>query len=190
MNISNLLTLIRGFIMENLAYIEYGNHIDRVKASLRLALLFSPSVYFTDLIHRYVLTDRSFAEILIILIIFDLLSGMAKHWKLHTFSFFELFKGLLIKVFASITGLIVFNAFGQIKGMDQNTLILANFILFGKLCNAVYVGGSFFNNLYILTGRKFPPLAWMNRMKDFNKSGSISNLTGEDKTIPSEENKA
>ena len=45
--------------------------------------------------------------------------------------------------------------------------------------NFIYVGGSAFKNLHVITKGKFPPTSFMNRMKGFNNDLSISNFTKE-----------
>lgn len=158
-------------------YLEYGSIGQRVQSSVFLSITVSPIMYGFHLISKYVFTDREFVEVLFILLLADLITGMLKHLKTHTFSFKELFLGLLEKIFVSAVGMILFNALGSIQGLEKNEVLLNYFKLVGKLINAFYVGGSAFNNLFLLTGGKFPPVGWMKRMKNFNISGTVEDLT-------------
>jgi phage-related holin len=165
------------FIIQLLAYIESGTRVQKIEASIFLAVLSSPLAYLITLFNKYVLTDKGFAEILFIFILGDLVTGGAKHLKLRNFSFKLMFTGLLEKIFVSIVGLVLFNALSLIEGLQQHETILDYFKVTGKLINAFYVGGSAFNNLYVLSGGKFPPLGWMKRMKSFNITGNLDELS-------------
>jgi len=169
--------LILDTVLKLLAYIEYGSRIQRVEASLWLAILFSPIAFLIDLTQKYVLTDRLFIEILFLLIGLDLVAGFIKHWKLRTFSFKLMFTGLMEKIFVSVIGMVLFNTIGSIPGLALHQDVLNYVLIVGKLVNAFYVGGSAFNSLYIVSGGKFPPLGWMKRMKSFNLTGNIEDLS-------------
>lgn len=159
------------------SYLEYGTLPEKIGASAFMAITFSPVVWAMSLIHKYFFHDRDFVEIIFVLLIIDIATGLMKHLKTHTFSWSELFLGMIEKVFVSAIAMVTFNALGSIKDLEKNETIMLYFTLIGKLLNAFYVGGSAFNNLYIITGGKFPPVGWMKRMKDFNLSGNVEDLT-------------
>lgn len=163
-------------IFLNLWMLLEGNHSQQLSVSILLGILFSPFGYALSLGKKYVLADVDFVEVLLILIITDWASGMVKHWKLKEFSFSKMFTGLTLKVFVSMVAMIATNALLHIKGLDAESGLISYFGITLKLANALYVGGSVFNNLYFLTGQKFPPKGWMAKMEGFNEKGEISSF--------------
>ena len=170
-------------IIKCFAYLEYGSLIQRVKGSVILSVLFSPIAYILRLLDFYVLTDKSFVEILFVFLLIDMTTGVWKHLKLKDFSPKSLFMGMLEKVFISMIAMVLFNAMGHIQGLENNPQALDYFKLTGKLINASYIFGSALTSCYVITGGKFPPLGFMKRVKNFNATGQVDDL------VKSSENK-
>lgn len=169
------------------AHLEYGDMLTKVKATVTLTLLFNPLIWLLSKVNEYVIPDKKFIEILFILFMADLTTGMWKHWKEHNFSFKELYTHLLQKVFVSIVGMTLFNTLAQLDSGGDAKVIVDYFKLVGKVFNALYVGGSAFSNLYIITGGKFPPVGFMKRLKKFNESADVTDLTKTVETVSEEE---
>ena len=137
-----------------------------------LATILSPLVYGLQRI-----TDANVNYILIwfILVMSDMFTGLWKHWKNKTISFRDFALKTIEKVFVSFVGLSIFSAFALSFAHDG--FIEKYLILFGQISVSVYIGGSALTNLYVISSGKFPPVAFMERLKNFNKDGSIDNLT-------------
>ncbi len=123
---------------------------------------------FTDWAEVFVFADRAFIHILFTLFICDIFSGIVKHIKLRNFSFTELALKFLVKIIVSTIFMVSFNALAQIKGLPVEGKHY--FELLGKIMNGIYVGGSVFWNIHIITNGVFPPIGWMERTKEFNKT--------------------
>ena len=143
---------------------------------LLTSFLLSPLAWFSDLLKNHVILSQSFVKVLVILLFVDMVAGMMKHWKLHTFDWGELFKGLVVKVAISFMGMAVFNALASMEEFGAYPSLRDYVILVGKLCNFLYVGGSAFNNMYIVTDGKFPPAVWMKRFKKFSTTLDLKDL--------------
>jgi hypothetical protein len=99
----------------------------------------------------------------------DIILGIAKHWKLNDFSFQDLVTHAMLKVGIGFASMVIFNGFAFVL-QDDAAFLKTYFLLVGKLLTMTYYAGSAFNSMSVLTGGKFPPLVWMNRMKEFNKT--------------------
>ncbi len=191
-----LIKLIWNFILQILSYLEYvtpslnaswpaqlsswaKGRIVRLEATLFLTFLFSPIVYLKDLLFGFVFPDIVFVKVLFFLFGADLFTGMRKHWKLHDFSFKALCTGFAEKLFLVWAVYIVCNAVTQITELQEYEQVVNGFRLLSKLVISVYIGGSAFNNVYVISGGRFPPLGWMKRMRSFNITGNPSDLTGD-----------
>lgn len=156
--------------------------------SLILSLVFTPLIMllsfiwegFNTFVFKYLILDKSFTFILTIAILADLVTGMIKHWKLKTFDFKALFTGLVEKIAISYLAMILFNGFVGIDEVKQSETVTYMVNLIGKLLNFVYVAGSAFANMHVITNGKFPPTAFMSRLKRFNETLDPNTLTQKD----------
>lgn len=148
----------------------------KVGNSLILAVGLSPIILFFQQTLEIGMGETLFLQIMLIALVSDLASGIVKHLKLKTFDFTALFIGFLIKVFVSFLGMVLINSFAAI---DTSEFFTDWILIIGMTLNFIYVGGSAFKNLHVITKGKFPPTSFMNRMKGFNNDLSISNFTKE-----------
>jgi hypothetical protein len=121
--------------------------------------------------------------IFILLIFFvyviDIGFGIAKHLKLNDFSFRALLLHAMLKIYIGFGAMLIFNAFGFVLQEDA-TIIKTYFVMVGKLLTMTYYAGSAFNSMSVLTNGKFPPISWMKRMREFNKTLNPKVLTSDD----------
>lgn len=113
--------------------------------------------------------NRVFMMLIFSTFICDVVLGAWKHLKLHDFSFKELLTKALKKIVITLIAMILFNSLAGAEGIGDTGMKLW-FLLVGKLISLFYIAGSAFNSMYIITDHKFPPYAWIKRMKDFNKT--------------------
>lgn len=181
-------SFMKYYFLSQLKNIELGSVLGQLRASFNIAFLLSPFGFLLHLFDVFVFTDRAFVAILGVCLFGDLAAGVFKHIKFGTFRLKRMFLGFLEKCFISFLAMVLFNAMGSIKEFQANPTALDAFNLFAKLLNTVYVAGSAFSSIYVITGGKFPPESWMNRIRKFNKSGSVEDLTGKPATVETKEN--
>lgn len=153
-----------------------GNTFYQVAGAVIFAIPVSIIGWFLSLVELNVLADTRFAESLILLLFIDLVTGIWKHLKQKDFCWKRMYTGFLQKMVISFLGMTAFNVLGNVRELSELEGLRAYLILCGKLVNIFYVGGSAFNNMFIITGGKFPPVGWMERMKNFNRTTDISAL--------------
>ena len=175
------IAFIKYYILLPFSVMEYGAIKYKIGAIFLTSLLVSPLAWFSEFIRDNIIFSPKFAVGLVILLLADLLAGVIKHLKLHTFDWAELFKGVSVKIAITIMGMAVFKSLANFEEFDSLPSIRDYIILVGKIGNFLYIGGSAFNNMYIVTGGKFPPMAWMQRMKKFSNDLNVSSLVKESK---------
>lgn len=157
----------------------------KIEISALLALALTPFIWVMDKIAKLYGAyepifnrDSEFLKILVLFLFFDLVLGMWKHWVQKTFDWTKMYKGLMTKIAISLIGMFLFNAFASIPELINFSEISVWIALTGKVMNIVYVGGSAFNNMFVLSGGKFPPVAFMQRFEKFNKTLSLNVFKG------------
>lgn len=117
-----------------------------------------------------------FLTVILSFYVLDITLGMLKHYKLKDFSFKELLTHALIKLVIAFASMVIFNGFAAVLEHDA-AFLKTYFTMVGKLLTLTYYAGSAFNSMHTLTGGKFPPYAWIERMKEFNKTLDPKKLT-------------
>jgi hypothetical protein len=137
--------------------------------------------YLSDYYKGILLENKSFVALFLMAYVSDVVMGIWAHLKKKDFSFTELFIKGLTKIAVSFVAMTLFNAIAGVEGVDD-TGIKIYLLLVGKLMNLFYLAGSAFNNMYYVTDKQFPPLAWMKKVKEFNKTLDPKDLTSQSKT--------
>lgn len=180
-NIHSRMNRFIDFVNETMQF--FVDLIDRLsvfgtmgKLMLVMIISFTVSPIFYS-IQRFCEVNLQYAVIWFVLVLADMVTGFSKHWKTHTISFRDFCLKTMEKVFVSFCGLAIFTAFSM--SFVSGTVVSEYIVLFGQISVSIYIGGSALTNLYVLTSGRFPPIAFMERLKNFNKDGSIHNLTKE-----------
>lgn len=152
-------------------------NVDTVSTAAKWGAILSPLFYF---IQTYVFGDYTFFIFFLVLFVCDIVSGALKHfWKVHDFSFTQLGMKAFLKFAVCSIALVTFNVMSKTLDTPDQVDDAINVYLFalGKTIVVVFIGGSVFENLYAITNGKFPPIGWLNRIKQFNQSVDIKDLT-------------
>ncbi len=149
----------------------YGT-IGKVMLVAILSTILSPLIYSAQ---RFIDVNVDYVLLWFIFLLADMVTGLMKHWKTKTISFRDFMLKTMEKVFVSFCGLSVFSAFAL--SFASESFIEHYLIMFGQISISVYIGGSALTNMYVITRGKFPPIAFMERLKNFNKDGVIEGLT-------------
>ena len=163
-------------LLSPLMYLEKGNFLVQILTSMGITLVISPFFTMIDKVKNFLITDNKFFSVVMVLVFMDLLSGVYKHIKSGTFSYKKMYTGFLEKVFVSTMGMITFGFFSSVHELGSYMDIKTTIILTGKFCNLVYVGGSVFSNLYVISGGEFPPAGWTKNINNFKKTLDIQNF--------------
>jgi hypothetical protein len=154
--------------------------------SLLLSAIIGALLAIVEYYKLIIIENKTFLILIFSAFICDVILGMWKHLKAKDFSFHELFTKALTKIAISFLAMVLFNAMAGVEGIGE-TPIKIWLLMVGKLLNIIYISGSAFNNMYYITDKKFPPYAWISRMKEFNKTLDTSKLTNQ--TTPTQDAK-
>lgn len=155
-----------------------------------MGTLFGVLAYLSDYYRAILLENKSFFALFLLAFVSDVGMGVWAHIKKKDFDFSELFIKGLTKIAVSFVAFVLFNSIAGIEGVND-TGLKVYFLLVGKLMNIFYFAGSAFNNMFYITDKRFPPLAWMKKVKEFNKSLDPKSLTSQNQNEaeqPAEQN--
>ncbi len=171
------------FIINHLLSIHTGTIAVKLKSSFALGAVASPFVYIHSLLKGM---DFDIMIVISFAIIIDHAVGSAVHlWIKKDWSWKENAKGLLMKLFLCVSAFYLFEGMSVIlKGADTLELY---FKVTTSLIVFMYPAGSAFVNMSLLTGGKFPPTGWIDKIQSFNKNPNIktfTNGTSDESTFP------
>lgn len=170
-----MFTTILKFIIRNLQIIHTGMIGDKLIASAKLSV--TPAIFVTisEGISQWYIVNQWFMVFVFLAIAIDHILGTIVHlFFKKDFQFKKNLFGLLIKSGACILGYMIFIMIHEIiKDVD---IIAIYFKVVIQLTVFIYPAGSALGNLSILTGGKFPPIGWMNRIAKFQENLDIKNF--------------
>jgi hypothetical protein len=152
----------------------------KILLCLFLSIAASPIAYVIDYYSGIICDNKKFIVLVFSAFLVDVACGIWKHLKAKDFSFRELMTKAMTKIAISFLAMVLFNALAGMEGIDESG-IKVYLLMIGKLMNLIYLSGSAFNNIYFITEGKFPPIAWMNRMKNFNETLNPEKITQDSK---------
>lgn len=164
----NLLT----WITHKLLIIQTGTILMKLKATLKLAILFSPAFSFWKFLREFLLHDIEFMTLIALAIIIDHIIGSWMWFKLRKFSLKRNLTGLLTKMGLCVAGFLLFEGFNVI--LTPESFVGNYFKIVTNLSLFLYPAGSAFMNMNVITRGKFPPIGWIEKIKKYNEDLDIS----------------
>lgn len=164
-------------VLSQLNSIHFGTLEIKAKATVILSLLLSPIVAIPMFIWTRISAgftswfDLNFAYIMVVFgaVAVDHLFGSYRHAYIDKdFNWKQNVKGLFFKIAIAICGAFLFEGIDHIIEKDS---ILKDYIqMVCRLIVFLYPAGSAFGNMSVVTGGKFPPKAWMDKLSKFNEN--------------------
>lgn len=164
--------IIRSIIL-NLQILHTGLWAQKMTAAVKLATV--PAIFITisEGLTRWYIVNSWFMIFVFVAIALDHILGSIVHAFIkRDFTFKMNAIGLLIKLAACITGYIIFIMIHEI--LKDAEFIASYFKIVIQLSVFIYPAGSALGNLSILTGGKFPPIGWMNKIAKFQENLNIN----------------
>jgi len=147
--------------------------------SFMFTIMLSPVIYISDFIKDFLIPEKYFFQTVIFLCFADALMGIAKSFKLGRFNVLLLLIGLATKLGVSYVVVQVFQALSSPPELVGSPDVRNYFILTWKLLVMTYPAISAFNNIFYLTGGKFPPVWWMKNQAEYQKTGNLKKILGD-----------
>jgi hypothetical protein len=133
-----------------------------------------------DLVREWITSNGSYIFFVLVAIIIDHLLGTVVHFFIkRDFSFKKNIVGIFVKLGLVFCVGVLFEGFNFIYTSEN--LITEWLSVITRIMVFLYPASSAFINSSIITKGKFPPVAWINRISNFNKNLNIHELTDNEK---------
>ena len=145
-------------------------------ATSKLAIVVTPFVLIWNKLTKWGIDNQDYILIVLGAIMVDWLFGTIKHiFFTGTFSLRQNAIGLTTKISLAVAGGFLFEGLNfLVKDAD---FILVSTKIVTRVIILMYPGISAFQNIYIVSGEKFPPKAWMERLSKYKDSLNPKDLT-------------
>lgn len=166
-----LKTMLLTYLIEaltSLKMIHAGTLIVKLKATVKLGLMLSPIMFIWDKLSKWGVDNSEYITFVLIAIAIDHILGTFKHLALMQFSLKRNIVGLLTKLGLVVACGFLFEGLNVI--VTRETLVKDYLIITTRLIVFLYPAGSAFGNSTFLSGGKFPPQAWLDKLKKFQNN--------------------
>ena len=147
----------------------------KFEASIKLAIIFSPIAFVIEALTNWSILNSGYILFVFGAIIADHAFGTYKHLFIDKdFTFKQNIKGFFVKLTIVVCGAFLFEGINHIIVKDS---LLKDYLeIVMRLIVFLYPAGSAFGNMSVVTNGKFPPEAWINRLKNFQKNLNPNDL--------------
>lgn len=156
------------------------NSIGGFVATSKISILFSPFIFIWEKITKWGITNQDYILIVLGAIFIDWFLGTIKHlWFTRTFTWKGNAVGLVTKIALAVAGGFLFEGLNHLVAESDTVVSVMKIIT--RVIVFMYPAISAFENIYIVSGEKFPPKAWMERLKAWNETLNPNDLRGKNK---------
>lgn len=152
-------------VMTSLKLIHAGTVIVKIKSSMKLGIMISPFAFLIDKLTEWGMGNGEYISFVLIAIAIDHVLGTLKHLSLMQFSIKKNIVGLMTKIGLVVACGMLFEGLNAI--ITHETLIKDYLTIVTRLIVFLYPAGSAFGNSTFLSGGKFPPQSWLDKLKSF-----------------------
>lgn len=144
----------------------------------KLAVVFTPFIFIWNKLTNWGLENQDYILIVVGAILIDWIFGTIKHlFFTKTFSIKKNAIGITTKVSLAVAGGFLFEGLNYLTQEAEYLVISTKIVT--RVIILMYPALSAFENIYIVSGEKFPPKAWMERLQKWQKSLDPKDLTNE-----------
>lgn len=151
------------------------NSIDGFMATAKISLWITPFVFIWDKISQWGLLNQDYILIVLGAIFIDWFFGSIKHFRFtYTWSWKGNAIGLVTKIGLAVGGGFLFEGLNSLVAESDTVVSIMKIIT--RVIVFMYPAISAFENIYVVSGEKFPPKAWMERLKVWNETLNPNDL--------------
>lgn len=140
-----------------------------------VAFVLSPIIYFFSLmfniVDKLLLSEHDFMFALLLSIVIDTIIGVYKHWKTGDLNLKKFSAKTFEKLLFIAFGMSLFNLLAYPVKKHNDMIVWYDFTV--QLVLLSYPVFNALKNIYIISGKKFPPEFIMNKFTIFNKTGDV-----------------
>ena len=155
-------------------------YLEKLGYLTKLILTFAPIAYILHGLGVWFDSNTQFFSFVLIALSLNMVVGARFHYKNQTFKWIEFFKRNSEMWFVVI---VVYVLLEMLRKTAGENLLADGFKIVVQLTTLLYPISKALKNIYILTGKKYPPKFIMDRIYNFEKTGDVKDLlTKEDET--------
>jgi hypothetical protein len=167
------------FILKNLVAIHKGSIELKVKSTLAISLASFPFAVIADAVSQWFHLNIAYILFVFGAVIIDHLLGSYVHAFIkRDFNIKKNIQGFMVKV--SLIVSVFFLGRGIVHILGDDNIMAHYFNTMMRLMVFIYPAGSALMNCSLLTGGKFPPIGFLEKLKRFNENLNIKEF-GADK---------
>ena len=163
------------FSVKQLVKATQANYAVSLFATVKLSFLISPFVFLYDKLFNWGFDNQDYIWIVLGAILIDWLFGAIKHiFFTHTFTFKKNAFGLFLKIGLVVGGGFLFEGLSHLT--KEATIIETSLKIVTRVIVFMYPAISAWENIYIVSGEKFPPKKWMEKLGIYKETSNVKDL--------------
>lgn len=171
-----ILTYIVGLLVQT----TEPNYISSIWATTKFAFILTPFLLVWDKISNWSVANSDYILVVLGAVLVDYIFGTIKHlWFLKDFTFKGNATGLVMKLGLATAGGFLFEGLSHLT--QESDWLFSSLKITTRVIIFMYPAMSAWENLYIVSGEKFPPKAWIDKMNLFGKTLNPKDLISKDK---------
>lgn len=171
---------ILAYIVKLLVTTTAPNYFESIWATAKFSLILTPFLFVWDKITNWGISNSDYILVVMGAILVDYIFGTVKHlWFTKDFTFKGNANGLVMKLGLAVAGGFLFEGLSYLT--KESEMLFEALKITTRVIIFMYPAMSAWENLYIVSGEKFPPKTWMDRLNIFGKTLNPSDLIKKEK---------
>ena len=167
--------MIRFFLLQFMNIAD-GDLSTKFSGALKISLAVSPFIFVWDKIVKWGIPNQDYILIVLMAILLDWIFGIVKHLQKRTFSLKKNSSGLILKIALTVGAGMLFEGLNSIV-KDSAHIVVLSLTTITRIIVFLYPAVSAWQNIYVVSGERFPPKAWMDRINKFNENLNVKEFT-------------
>lgn len=176
---------IIAYIIKNLIKATQDNYAISLFATFKLSIILTPFVYVYDKLFQWGFKNQDYIFIVMGAILIDYIFGTIKHIFITktesgrpTFTLKRNAIGIMLKIGLAVCGGFLFEGLSYLT--REATIIETSLKIITRVIVFMYPAVSAWENIYIVSGEKFPPKKWMEKLGLYKNSADLKDLIGKE----------
>lgn len=173
-----MITRLLKFFLLQFMHVADGDLSTKFSGAFRISLAVTPFLFIWDKIVKWGIPNQDYILIVLMAILLDWFFGIIKHLQKRTFSFKKNASGLILKIALTVGAGMLFEGLNSIV-KDSADIVVLSLTIVTRVIVFLYPAVSAWQNIYVVSGERFPPKAWMERINKFNENLNVKEFTDE-----------
>jgi hypothetical protein len=177
------------YILKQLVKATSDNYFYSLMATVKLSLMLTPFVYIYDKLFLWGFENQDYIFIVMGAILVDYIFGTTKHifftkdeFGRPTFTLKKNAVGLMLKLSLAVAVGFLFEGLSHLT--KEATIIETSLKIITRVIVFMYPAISAWENIFIVSGEKFPPKKWMEKLGLYKESSNFKDLFDNDNIKP------